>query len=677
MNPYLRAPRLRWPAPSFLTLVGLFCFCGTGWILFEAIEEEQALEALFQPDAKSIELAQAAERWAERGVEGLPRLKEALASPNPLTREYGLLALIYMPTEDAVLVRSEVRRLCDDPVPSVQSNALILMAKLTDEPEKFASVAASRMMSSDSELVDGGKTAVRQIGLPAVPAVAEVLPHVGRFTQSSCLNFLSRYVFNEQHGSLATQAVAGALEAEDPEVREQAYRLLSSIRPLTAKEIGVGLKDPHRKIQRMVLSEAVGGESPDPENLNRLQVLLKTQPDLRVSVLKAIAVYGSQAADTFGEIQQWTQDSDPQVRLEAATTLVRIANSSDRAVPYLENLLVDSHPEVARRAAQLLAEVTPESIPSVISEVLLPRLSSPNVPTQVSAAAALSGVPEAAAKERLTLIRLLAEQSAEFAVAPAVRFQLTEALGNMGPNARDAIPVLLGLVQQADGNDPQLIVPLKALGKIGGSDPVVRQTLLQLYDRMSHRSRTLRMVVLETLGKLGHGDADVFRLLAARARNAGSARERLTALRGMVACRMNSQATQATLTLALSDEDSNIRIGACLLLMERKNVQDLAPSLAVLLEDDCHFVRLLATHSLAKLGPKARSAELALIHVLDNPDYQGSYYYYSDDEEVQWNLFDEDLRSLRRSSLHHTAQLALTAMYPSPHNVQTAQSGTL
>lgn len=674
MNPFLRAPRLRWRVPSFLNLLGIVGFGFLGWTLYEAMEEEHAREVLFQPEAEPIERAKAAELWAADGVESLPRLKEALASDNASIREFGLLALIYMPVKDVAAVRTEVRLLCDDPDAGVQSNALVLMAKLTDEPEQFAAVAASRLISSDLELVDAGKTAIQRLGLPAVPAVVEVLPQVSPFVQGSCLDFLARYAFDEKYGPLATAAIAGSLQAEDDGVRELAFVLLSSIRPLTADEIGTGLKDPYHRIAKIAVSEAVRSQTPDLQNLQRLVGLLNTKTELRASALQAVAVYGSQATGHFADIQQWTQDSDPDVRLEAITTLVRITDDLDRVVPSLRELLLDSHPDVARRSARLLAEVAPEAVPSIITQVLLPRLSSRNVPTQVSAAAALSGMPEAAAAHRLTLIRLLANQSSDRVIAPAVQFQLTEALGNMGPIARDAVPVLLNLVQRTDWNDPQLIVPLRALGNIGPSDRSVVKTLLQLHERLGRRSRALRIVLLETLGKLGQGDAEVFDFLVERSREAHSPRERLAALRAMVACQENSDSTQALLILALDDEDCNIRLGAGLLLMEQGNVEELVPSLAVLLQDENPFVRLLAAHSLATLGPQARSAKLALVQTLDDPESQSTYYY--EEDEIDWSLFDEKLQNLRRGSVHQAIRSALAATDASPHKGKTAAQRT-
>ncbi|MCA9068001.1 MAG: hypothetical protein KDA84_03725, partial [Planctomycetaceae bacterium] len=69
MNPIPCAPRLRWSVPSFFTILGLACFSFVGWTLFEIMEEEQALEVLFQPNADSMQRARSAELWAERGEE--------------------------------------------------------------------------------------------------------------------------------------------------------------------------------------------------------------------------------------------------------------------------------------------------------------------------------------------------------------------------------------------------------------------------------------------------------------------------------------------------------------------------------------------------------------------------------------------------------------------------------
>ncbi len=504
------AASLRLPVPRLISCLGVFAFGLAGWLAFSVMEEERALEALFQENSQVIERAQAAEKWAQKGEEGIPRLREALVSSNSRVREYALLAFIYMPRPAARLAYTDLLPLCEDEVPSVQANALALVADLTDQPEKLAPLMASRLLSSSTDIVEAAQNGLDRLGPAAVPQIAKIFPQANPDIQEICLLLLMQSSHDEVMGLRARRTIGEAAQSPHAAVRTLAYQLISSIRPLSAREISAGLKDAQPEILKIALMQYANGVKPNLRDLPTLLKVLESERKFRPQVLEGLGQFPA-AAETFSVILPWTDDENPAVRIAAMKALVRSADEPARAVPVLVRMVSDSHPRVSAVAGNLLAEADPNTAENVVQSVLLPRLQSDEPAVQIGAAGALSEMPQAAA-HRLTLIRLLSAESSASPVTPMVQYQLAEALGNIGPLAQDAVPALLNLIQRTSPHDPLLIVPVTALGKIGYADRTVLDVLIRLHGLpQRHHGFRLHSAVIATLGKVGFGNKDVLR----------------------------------------------------------------------------------------------------------------------------------------------------------------------
>lgn len=625
-----RTPRLRFSVPSLLTCCGVLCFGFVGWSLFSALEEEQDLEVLFQGDAPAMERVQSAEMWAKRGEAAIPRLREALESSDPKTREFGLLALVYMQKTEARLLLGEVKRLCEDPNPSVQSNALSLMGKLTLKPEEFAPIAASKLLSPEARINDAARRTLAEMGPSVVPSVVKVLPQTSPHIHASCLSMLAGHVFDERVGTQAGEAIARGLVHADPIVRVPAFGHTAYYRDFTADEVALGLDDSSGEIVRLVLVKCARENLGDSRSLPKLAELLKTQPYHCELVLASISHYGPDASKYFEEIRSFTTSHRSTTRLAALVALVKVSEDFDRVRPVLREMLSDPHPDVAQSAGELWSEYAPNELPAVIRDELMPRLRSANATRQFSAAAALAGMPRAAAPHRTELVRMISDQSAGGTVPLWVQVQIVEALGNMGPSARDAAPAVLGVLQRMAPRDPRISVAVTALGKIGSAPPGAVDMLISVYQRTSPRGPfTSRIAVLEALGELGRGHASAIDLLH---RNVTTPRlnfGRLTALKALAKASDDKGFVRETCEFLLTDERASVRLAAAAELVELGGGEELAMDLAMLLEDESPRVRLYAANSLRSLGADAKVALPALSRALTHLDVSN----FEEDEE--------------------------------------------
>ncbi len=661
--PSFHASGLRLPVPRLISCVGVAAFGIAAWFLFSTMEEERILEALFQTDANVIDRAQSAEKWAQKGEEAIPRLREALRSPNTRVREYALLAFIYMPRQTARQALPDLLPLCEDETPSVQANALALVAELTDQPEKLAPLFASRLLSREGDIFDAAERGLERLGPVAVPHIAQVLPEAEPQSQERCLRLLAQFANDESRGEEARQAISHCLESPHAAVRQLAYELISSMRVLRDAEISAALRDAQAGILEIALSQYSNRVAANPGDLPALLGLLETRPRLRPLVLQGLMRFPP-SSETFGAVEPWTNAEDPAVRAAAVEALVRVADDRERVVGILVRMVSDSHPRVAKAAARMLGEAAPQTAEAVVRDVLLPRLQSDEPGVQIAAAGALSGLPRFAMSERLTLIRVLAHESSASPVPPVVQFELAETLGQMGPAAQDAVPALLNLIERTSPRDPMLIVPVQALGNIGYADRSVLDVLIRLHGHPQSRQSRLRSAVIATLGKVGAGNKDVEQLLVADATSGGWPHVRLAGLKAIASLPIDRDTVHAAYVAALKSENINLRLGACRLLAERDDTghaEDVAWQMISLLDDGSPFVRTLAAKTLARLGSQAAVALPALSRALVERCNQLPNRFEID-EEIDWNLIGDPARELQNQSVRAAVASAIASI---------------
>ena len=162
----------------------------------------------------------------------------------------------------------------------------------------------------------------------------------------------------------------------------------------------------------------------------------------RAEALRAIGSFGDDGATATGTVAGALTDPDPQVRAAAAWALSQMAAKGGGAIPALAKALSDSSPRVRALAAVALQAKGPaaaRALPELVS-----ALNDPVDYVRVPAADALGAMGPAGRAAVHPLAERLLVKNEEVMVLRSV----AEALGNIGPDAKDALPALTQTLKQ-------------------------------------------------------------------------------------------------------------------------------------------------------------------------------------------------------------------------------------
>jgi HEAT repeat protein len=188
------------------------------------------------------------------------------------------------------------------------------------------------------------------------------------------------------------------------------------------------------------------------------------------------------------------KDNDVDVRLMAAWALARVERrEAGRSATALVEIL-RTETGVSRTAAiEALAELGPAARSAL--EMLRTRLKDSDPATRLSAAIALYAIDSKTADNEAVpaLIAGLKDTNAE------IRLAASEALKQIGPAAKAAVPVLLADLKMPGGSYAQYAATLDTVAKIGEPSVVALATIL----REAPLDPALARAVVECLGKIG------------------------------------------------------------------------------------------------------------------------------------------------------------------------------
>jgi HEAT repeat protein len=190
-----------------------------------------------------------------------------------------------------------------------------------------------------------------------------------------------------------------------------------------------------------------------------------SDPALRGRVLEILAALGPAAKPAVDDMIKSLADADPAVRGDAAAAIAAIGPDAAAAVPSLVKMLADEGAPVARYpAAYALGRIGPAAKPAV--EQLRALATSPDeVLATVAVWSAIKIEPGDSSMFDLAIPALRKALRAEREI---VRLEAAVALGDIGPEARAAIP-MLELVSEEDPSKSVRSAAAAALAKIKGS----------------------------------------------------------------------------------------------------------------------------------------------------------------------------------------------------------------
>lgn len=156
----------------------------------------------------------------------------------------------------------------------------------------------------------------------------------------------------------------------------------------------------------------------------------------RPDVIRAIGAFGEDARPAVSKVAEGLGDSSPEVRVAAAWALSQIGRAGAVAAPSLGRALTDQSPQVRLLAALALKAMGASGAPAVPD--LVRALHDPVDDVRISAAFALGAMGSAA--------RAAVQPMADILLVPGERRgvlgAIATALGDMGPDAKSALPAL-------------------------------------------------------------------------------------------------------------------------------------------------------------------------------------------------------------------------------------------
>ncbi len=288
-------------------------------------------------------------------------------------------------------------------------------------------------------------TALGNIGADAalaVPLIAKAMrePH----TLSAAASALRKL---GPKAKAAVPELIKMLEDEDRALNQSAARVLASVGPAARAAIPALINclkkknDPWGQVSLCTSLTAL-----DPQSKEAIAALIELTSHKDVEIQSAahytLIKMGQDKELHLPPLVDALEDANPYVRLNAAAYLGKLGTAANKASLSLQKALKDDDPEVRVEAAQAILLIG--SGPSVRREaagVIVNSLDDEEVMAWVRAAGALElfGSEESWAVSRLTA-EIHARQT-------RIRLAAIEALGNIGPGAREALPHLKRLLK--------------------------------------------------------------------------------------------------------------------------------------------------------------------------------------------------------------------------------------
>ncbi len=307
-----------------------------------------------------------------------------------------------------------------------------------------------------------------------------------------------------------------------------------------------------------------------PEKL--MKRLASSDADVRAEAARMLALMGPNAAVAVPQLISALKDGSGKVRMMAAMALGEIGHPAKEAVPALLEAANDKSDFVRALAAGALGK-TGRGAKGVVP-ALIGMLGDKHREVRRAAATGLGDIGQADEPVLNALIATLGKDPDS-----AVRVDAAQALGQLGPKAKSAVPALLRALKDGDVQR----YAAEALGRIGRS---AVQPLIDLAVR--GKSEAVRLGAIRGLGKLGPV----------------------------------AKSAVPVLLKCLRDKSADVRKATARALPEIKPVEKkVIAALASRLGDKDMYVRTVAAGALGDVGPAASSAVPSLLTALKDEDW--------------------------------------------------------
>ena len=356
-------------------------------------------------------------------------------------------------------------KLFGDSHQGVRRQAVQAMISIRPGPKVGVPLFVKLMKDSDPGVQMRVLQAVAEAGENAVPAMIEALDTDAAYWACVVLRDIG------PAAKAAVPALTKALGDPRPEIRREAILALAAIgAPDALPKIVPLLNDEHSRVPATYAMAALGKIPAGAESTVR-QNAKSDDPFVATVSLWALARVHSdddellRAAVT--QLVARLKDEDPFVRTAAARALASLPPRPDIAGPIFEKALSDADETTTHYMLDAIAAQGPKSVPRLIKALEYEALRG-----QVAQVLGRIGPPAAPATSALA--KLVDDPD------PNVAIEAAHALGKIGPGAKAAVPELVDALKHPEGRTAYAAA--YALGAIGPDAAAAAPTLLAVVE---------------------------------------------------------------------------------------------------------------------------------------------------------------------------------------------------
>ncbi len=537
----------------------------------------------------------------------MDRMLRATKDPDVRVRARAAESLGQVPLTRAVAVVPVLRGLLKDPRPEVREAAVGALGPFTLSRAGAAAVAGLRQALADPEPLIRLAAAQRLLNEFPTPAWA-ALPELRKLLDDQfplVRLAAAQALWQIDLDPAALPVLHASLAASNAQVRAAAVQMVGeldldalSFVPLLAKLVAG--KD--ELMRRAALSTVADLGSVAGDALPALRPLLKNKDAAtRLLAVRAVAALGPEAAPTLEDVRPLLEDNDSRVRGYALLTLWRVTRKVAEVRPFLTAAMKDD-PALVLTVVGEMGSQGKEFAP-----LLRPLLKH----EPASLRLAVAGLLWRLEKDAGPLLAQCRELFPKDDLA-SNRGLLRTAVGllrDLGPQAREALPLLRAAVRDADAS-----VRLRAVYALG-ADPKAPAAVVADLMRVAEQDELdfLREEAVVMLGRLGKGAAAAVPLLQ-KALKDENARVRCNAAFALWEVTGTAKEPLPVLQGLLQHPDRAVRSGAVTALGNMgTTAKPAAGALRERLKDERLYIRLEAAYSLARVDAGALPAALKVL----------------------------------------------------------------
>jgi HEAT repeat protein len=561
--------------------------------------------------------------WGVGGPEVVPVLAAALADRDPLVRaeaagdleQLGPLARPALPGLRATL---------NDPDPYVRVYAAEALARIDRDGRRAVPAIGEGLRDRDAHVRAAAAGALAALGPPAEDAGPELRAVLGRDPEAEVRRaaaFALGEVMAQAHDRRQVEEAVAALarsvrEDQDSNVSYWAARALLRFGAGARGAVPVLLAALRDRRPRVAETAADGLARLGPDVVPDLgDALLDRKCQARRPAAQYLGDLGPEARAAFPALVRTLRDEDVWLRLGAASALVRIDADAGAAaaVPALAEI-VDSkknHP-VVQNALTALKDLGPRARAAV--PALARALQDDDRLFRNRAADALGAVGPGAAAAVPALGELLQNENRTLRVAAA------RALWRINRD-RAAVAMLIQICEEKDGHLGEAV---DALGEIGPDAELAVPVLKRALQDATYPEREPLALALwrlqrptEVSGVVSDPRQEALAVLLRLLRE-GTVLERWSAIRAVRDVGPEARAAVPALVRLLQNEEPSLRDEAANALRAvDPGAREAVPMLTALLGDANPYVRLAAARALARGERRPPELVPVLVHLLE------------------------------------------------------------